>query len=215
MLYKKVLWEIWQNSEEDTCARVSVLMKLQAYSLKLYQKSYSSTSFTFEFCQISQKLILLNLLNCFCCLSCCFTCSRSERQKYFLRRCPLKKVNTLLLQSQISNTSSGPPTKEIPPSSRPTKLYQFLLTLKPFPKKITKALATTLFPHIFPRMDKQYTIHWVDRTKTSLQWPAATYQNWMVKYSPQALECCWIYQLLFFLALESITGSLFLAGNSW
>ena len=27
---KKVFWEIWQNSQENTCARVSILTKLQA-----------------------------------------------------------------------------------------------------------------------------------------------------------------------------------------
>ena len=33
---KKVFWKIWQNSEENTCARVSFLKKFQAWSLQLY-----------------------------------------------------------------------------------------------------------------------------------------------------------------------------------
>ena len=35
---KKVLLEISQNSQENTCARVSFLIKLQASGLQLYQK---------------------------------------------------------------------------------------------------------------------------------------------------------------------------------
>ena len=36
VLYKKVLLQISQNSQENTCARVSFLIKLQASGLQLY-----------------------------------------------------------------------------------------------------------------------------------------------------------------------------------
>ena len=36
VLQKKVFLEISQNSQENTCARVSFLMKLQASGLQLY-----------------------------------------------------------------------------------------------------------------------------------------------------------------------------------
>ena len=36
MFCKKVLLEISQNSQENTCARFSFLMKLQALALQLY-----------------------------------------------------------------------------------------------------------------------------------------------------------------------------------
>ena len=36
VLLKKVFLEILQNSQKDTCARVSFLIKLQALRLKLY-----------------------------------------------------------------------------------------------------------------------------------------------------------------------------------
>ena len=40
---KKVLLEILQNSQENTCTRVSFLIKLQAMDLQLYQKRDSGT----------------------------------------------------------------------------------------------------------------------------------------------------------------------------
>ena len=36
--------KIWQNSQENTCARVSFLIKLQAWSLQLYLKKYSGAN---------------------------------------------------------------------------------------------------------------------------------------------------------------------------
>ena len=40
---KKVFLEISQNSQENTCARVSFLIKLQASDLQLHQKRDSGT----------------------------------------------------------------------------------------------------------------------------------------------------------------------------
>ena len=40
---KKVFLEVSQNSQENTCARVSFLIKLQASGLQLYQKRDSGT----------------------------------------------------------------------------------------------------------------------------------------------------------------------------
>ena len=42
-LWKKVLSEISQNSQENACARVSFLIKLLAWGLQLYYKRDSST----------------------------------------------------------------------------------------------------------------------------------------------------------------------------
>ena len=44
VLCEKVLLEISQNSQENTCARVSFLIKLQAWGLQLYYKGESGTS---------------------------------------------------------------------------------------------------------------------------------------------------------------------------
>ena len=41
---KRVLLEISQNSQENICARVSSLIKLQASGLQLYEKRDSGTS---------------------------------------------------------------------------------------------------------------------------------------------------------------------------
>ena len=39
LMYEKVLFlEIWQNSQENTCAKVSFIIKLQAWGLQLYLK---------------------------------------------------------------------------------------------------------------------------------------------------------------------------------
>ena len=45
---KKVLLEISQNSQENTCARVSFLLRLQAFGLQLYQKRDSGKRNTFS-----------------------------------------------------------------------------------------------------------------------------------------------------------------------
>ena len=49
---KKVFLEISQNSQENICARVSFLIKLQILGLQLYQNRDSGTVFSCEFCDI-------------------------------------------------------------------------------------------------------------------------------------------------------------------
>ena len=43
MFCQKGVLEISQNSQENSCARVSLLIKLQASGLQLYQKGHSGT----------------------------------------------------------------------------------------------------------------------------------------------------------------------------
>ena len=47
--------EIYQNSQKNSCARVSFLMKLQAWGLQLYLKKALTKVFSFEFCEISKN----------------------------------------------------------------------------------------------------------------------------------------------------------------
>ena len=52
---KTVFLEISQNSQENTCARVtfvSFLIKLQASGLQLYLKEILAQVFSYEFCEI-------------------------------------------------------------------------------------------------------------------------------------------------------------------
>ena len=51
---KKVLLEISQNSQENTCARVSFLIKLQA-SCNFIKKETLAQVFSSEFCEISKN----------------------------------------------------------------------------------------------------------------------------------------------------------------
>ena len=44
---KKVFLEISQNSQENTCVRVSILIKLQALGLQLYHKNFTPNNFFF------------------------------------------------------------------------------------------------------------------------------------------------------------------------
>ena len=46
---EKVFLEISQNSQENTCARVSFLIKLQAWGLQLYKKEAQVQVFSSEF----------------------------------------------------------------------------------------------------------------------------------------------------------------------
>ena len=67
VLYKKVFLEISQNSQENKCARVSFLIKLQAYFIK---KETLAQVFPCEFCEISKNTFSQNtsgrlLLNLF------------------------------------------------------------------------------------------------------------------------------------------------------
>ena len=47
--------EISQNSQEKTCARISFLIRLQAWGLQLYEKCDSGTGVFCEFCEISKN----------------------------------------------------------------------------------------------------------------------------------------------------------------
>ena len=50
---KKVFFEILQNSQGNTCVRVSFLIKLQVETCKIYLKKDSGTGVSCEFCKIS------------------------------------------------------------------------------------------------------------------------------------------------------------------
>ena len=54
--YKKVFLEISQNSQESTCARVSFLIKLQAWgSGTIFKSKALAKVFSCEFCEISKN----------------------------------------------------------------------------------------------------------------------------------------------------------------
>ena len=55
VLGKKVFFEISQNSDENTCTRVSFLIKLQASGLQLIKKETLAQVFSCKFCEISKK----------------------------------------------------------------------------------------------------------------------------------------------------------------
>ena len=50
-----MLLEISENSQENICARVSFLIELQVWDLKLYQKETLAQVFSCEFCEISRN----------------------------------------------------------------------------------------------------------------------------------------------------------------
>ena len=52
---KKVFLEILQNSQENTCVRASVLIKLQALDLNFIEKETLAQVFPCEFCEISKN----------------------------------------------------------------------------------------------------------------------------------------------------------------
>ena len=52
---KKVFLEISQNSQENTCARVSILIKLQALPTTFLKKRLWHRCFFCEFCKISKN----------------------------------------------------------------------------------------------------------------------------------------------------------------
>ena len=56
VLLKKVFLEISQNSQENSCARVSFLIKLQASISNFFQKQTLVQLFSFELCGISPFL---------------------------------------------------------------------------------------------------------------------------------------------------------------
>ena len=54
---KKGILRISEHSQENTCARVSFLIKLQALDLQLYYKETLRLVFSCEFCEISMNAI--------------------------------------------------------------------------------------------------------------------------------------------------------------
>ena len=52
---KKVFVEVLQNSQENTCVRVSSLIKLQASAYNLIKEETLAQVFSYEFCQISKN----------------------------------------------------------------------------------------------------------------------------------------------------------------
>ena len=59
---KKVFLEISQNLQENTCARVSFLIKLQALACNFIKKETLAQVFSYEFCETSNKTFLLEHL---------------------------------------------------------------------------------------------------------------------------------------------------------
>ena len=54
---KKVFLEIWQNSQENTCIRISFLIKLQAKACNFIKKETLTQVFPCEFCEISTNTV--------------------------------------------------------------------------------------------------------------------------------------------------------------
>ena len=52
---KKVFFEISQNSQGNTCARVSFLVKLQASACNFIKKETRAQAFSCEFCENSKN----------------------------------------------------------------------------------------------------------------------------------------------------------------
>ena len=52
VLYEKVVLENSQNSQENTCTRVSFLIKLQVEACNLIEKETLAEVFSCEFCEI-------------------------------------------------------------------------------------------------------------------------------------------------------------------
>ena len=53
---KKVFLEISQNSQENTCARISLLTKFQAWDVQFFIKNETlAQAFLCEFCEISKN----------------------------------------------------------------------------------------------------------------------------------------------------------------
>ena len=60
VFYKKVFLKFSQNSQENTCARASFLMKLQASACNFIKKETLAQAFSCEFCGISETSFLQN-----------------------------------------------------------------------------------------------------------------------------------------------------------
>ena len=52
---RKVFSEILQKSQENTCARVSILIKLQAWACSFIKKETLAQVFSCDFCEISKE----------------------------------------------------------------------------------------------------------------------------------------------------------------
>ena len=59
-LFKKVLWEISQNSQENICTRISFLIKSNSVDLQLIKSESLAQSFCCEFCEVCKKSFLQN-----------------------------------------------------------------------------------------------------------------------------------------------------------
>ena len=55
ILQQKVFWEISQNSQKNTCARVSFEIKLQTSACNFIEKETPAQVFSCEFCEISKN----------------------------------------------------------------------------------------------------------------------------------------------------------------
>ena len=53
---KKMFLEVSQNSQENTCARVSFLIKLQTEACNFIKKETLTQVFSYEFCEISKNI---------------------------------------------------------------------------------------------------------------------------------------------------------------
>ena len=58
VLWKKVFLDILKNSRENTCARVSFFIKLQALAFNFIKKETLAQVFSCEFCEISKSTFL-------------------------------------------------------------------------------------------------------------------------------------------------------------
>ena len=90
--------EISQNWQENTCARVSLLIKLQA-GLQLYLKRDSGTGVSCEFCEISNNTFSYRtpLCDCFCLL-----CSQKKTFSTLQKQIFLHEKNVLILHAWTS-----------------------------------------------------------------------------------------------------------------
>ena len=64
-LEEKVLLEILQNSQKNTCARVSFLIKLQILVCNFIKKETLAQVFSGEFCKTSKNTFVEHLLGTF------------------------------------------------------------------------------------------------------------------------------------------------------
>ena len=62
VLLEKVFLEISQSSQENTCTRVSFLIKLQALGCNFIKKETLAQAFSCEFCEISKNTFFIEHL---------------------------------------------------------------------------------------------------------------------------------------------------------